>query len=409
MKKLFIFAVILGVICIGLVGSGGAQPIRVGSVINLTGPSSSWGQYHAKGEQDYFKYVNEVKGGIAGRKIDVTIVDHAYKVPEAVKFTKKFCEEKMDIISNWDAGSGIQTKPILQEYKIPGLNYSTFQAILNPPIDYVYLPFGSYILDSQAVLEYIKAIHKGKDAPKVGLLTFNNAYGKSIHEPSKAYAAKNNVNLVTIEEFPMGTVDLSTEALRLKGKGAEYVFMQCLPDAIMTALKSADRVNFNVPFFGTWTSTDPDVWGLGKGVIRDRLFMQFCGVLPGDRTPKGEKMPGIEIMEKLWTRYKTVSKFDASYWEGVVVAMIMERAFHRASGLFGKVNAETINKALETFQNEDFGGLVPYVTYTKDNHEGSFKARIVKINEDATYAPMSNFFVPGKGEVKVLKAPEIKK
>jgi len=409
MKKLFIFAIIVGIFCISLSVSGWAQPIRVGSVINLTGPSSSWGQYHAKGEQDYFKYVNDVKGGIAGRKIDVTIVDHAYKVPEAVKFTKKFCEEKMDIISNWDTGSGIQAKPILQEYKIPGLNYSTFQGILKPPIDYVYLPFGSYILDSQAVLEYIKAIHKGKDAPKVGLLTFNNAYGKSIHDPSKEYAAKNNINIVTIEEFPPGTVDLSTEALRLKGKGAEYIFMQCLPDAIMTALKSADRVNFNVPFFGTWTSTDPDVWGLGKGVIRDRLFMQFCGVLPEDRTPKGEKMPGIEIMEKLWTRYKTVSKFDASYWEGVVIAMIMERSFHRASGLFGKVNAETINKALETFQNEDFGGLVPYVSYSKTNHEGSFRARIVKINEDATYAPMSNFFVPGKGEVKVLKAPEIKK
>ena len=403
MKRLFIFTIIVGMICFGLAMSGGAQPIRVGSVINLTGPSSSWGQYHAKGEQDYIRYVNDVKGGIVGRKIELTVVDHAYKVPEAVKFTKKFCEEKMDMISNWDAGSGIQTKPILQEYKIPGLNYSTFQAILNPPIDYVYLPFGSYILDSQAVLEYIKAIHKGKDAPKVGLLTFNNAYGKSIHEPSKAYAAKININIVTIEEFPMGTVDLSTELLRLKGKEAEYIFLQVLPDAVITALKAADRNNYNVPFFGTWTSTDPDVWGLGKGVIRDRLFMQFCGVLPQDKTP------GIEIMEKLWTRYKTVTKFDASYWEGVVVAMIMERAFHRASGLFGKVNAETINKALETFNNEDFGGLVPYVTYTKDNHEGSFKARIIKINEDATYAPMSNFFVPGKGEVKVLKAPEIKK
>ncbi len=185
MKKLFVFVVISGLICLGTVVTGEAQPIRVGSVINLTGPSSSWGQYHAKGEQDYFRYVNDVKGGVVGKKIEVTIVDHAYKVPEAVKFTKKFCEDKMDIISNWDAGSGIQVKPILQEYKIPGLNYSTFQAILNPPVDYVYLPFGSYILDSQAVLDYIKAIHKGKDAPKVGLLTFNNAYGKSIHDPSK--------------------------------------------------------------------------------------------------------------------------------------------------------------------------------------------------------------------------------
>jgi branched-chain amino acid transport system substrate-binding protein len=380
----------------------------VGSVINLTGPSSSWGQYHAKGEQDYFRYINDVRGGIAGRKIEVTIVDHAYKVPEAVKFTKKFCEEKMDMISNWDAGSGIQTKPILQEYKIPGLNYSTFQGILNPPIDYVYLPFGSYILDSRAVLEYIKAIHKGKKTPKVGLLTFNNTYGKSIHDPSKAFAAENDINIVTIEEFPPGTVDLSTEILRLKGKGAEYIFMQCLPDAIITALKAADRNNYNVPFFGTWTSTDPDVWALGKGVIRDRLFMQFCGVLPGDKTHRGDKIPGIALLEELWAKYKTVSKFDCSYWEGVVIAMIMERAFHRASGLFGKIDPETINNALERFHVEDFGGLVPYISYSKTNHEGSFKARIVKINEDASYAPMSNFFVPGRREIKVLKTPEIK-
>ena len=67
MKKLFIFAMMIGLMCMGLAVSGGAQPIKVGSVINLTGPSSSWGQYHAKGEQDYFKYVNDVKGGIAGR------------------------------------------------------------------------------------------------------------------------------------------------------------------------------------------------------------------------------------------------------------------------------------------------------------------------------------------------------
>jgi hypothetical protein len=95
MKKLFIFGMILGLICMGWVANGAAQPIRVGSIINLTGPYSSWGQYHAKGEQDYFRYINEVNGGVVGRKIDLTVVDHAYKVPEAIKFVKKFCEEKM--------------------------------------------------------------------------------------------------------------------------------------------------------------------------------------------------------------------------------------------------------------------------------------------------------------------------
>ena len=402
MKKLLFFGMISGIICFGLVLTSGAQHIKVGAVINLTGPASSWGQYHAKGHQDYTNYVNDIKGGIAGRKIQLTIVDHAYKVPEAIKFVKKFCEEKVDMIATWDAGSGIQSKPIIQEYKIPTINYSVPADILKPPIDYMYIPFGSYNLDSYAVLEYIKAIHKGKEAPKVGLLTYNNAYGKAIHAPSKEYAAKNNINIVSIEEFPPATVDLTTELLRLKQKGAEYIFVQILPAGVITALKGADRNNFNVPFFGTWTTTDPDFFKMGKGLIGNRLFMQFCGVLPGD------KAWGMKLLDDLMKKYKTVDKFETSYWEGVVVAMIMERAMHRASGLYKTINAENINKAMETFQNEDFGGLVPNVSYSKTNHEGSFTARLVQIHEDMTYTPMSNFFVPGKGEIKVLKAPAIK-
>ncbi len=401
MKKFFIFAIIIGVFCITLSESAWAQPIKIGAVINLTGPASTWGQYHAKGHRDYVNYVNDVKGGIAGRKIDLEIVDHAYKVPEGVKFVKKFCEEKKDMIATWDTGTGIQIKPMIQEYKIPTINYSVGQDILKPPIDYMYLPFGTYILDSYIVLEYIRTIHKGKDAPKVGLLTYNNAYGRTIHAPSKEYAEKNKINIVSIEEFPAATVDLTTEMLRLKNKGAEYIFVQVLPAAVITALKAADKIGYNVPFFGTWTATDPDFFKLGQGLIRNRVFMQFCGVLPQDKTP------GIEILQKLWAKYKSVDKFETSYWEGVVVAMIQERAAHRASGLFKTINAENINKAMETFNNEDFGGLVPYVTYTKTNHEGSFKGRIVKINEDMTYEPMTDFYVPGKEKIKVLKAPKM--
>ncbi len=408
MKRWMIYSAILSLLGFILGVSVEAQPpIKIGAVINLTGIASTWGQYHAKGHRDYINYVNEVKGGIAGRKIDLEIVDHAYKVPEGVKFVKKFCEEKKDMIATWDAGTGIQIKPIIQEYKIPTINYSTYQGILKPPIEFMYLPFGSYVLDSYAVLEYIRTIHKGKEAPKVGLLTYNNVYGRSIHDPSKEYAAKNNINIVTIEEFPSATVDLTTEMLRLKSKGAEYIFMQLLPAHVISALKAADKIDYKVPFFGTWTSTDPDFFNLGKGLIRDRLYMQFCGVLPGDKTPKGEKMPGIQLLEKLWTKYKTVEKFDTSYWEGVVVAMIQERAAHRAAGLFKTINSETINKAMETFDKEDFGGLVPYVTYTKNNHEGSFKGRIVQIHEDATYTPVTEFYTPGKEKVKVLKAPKM--
>lgn len=375
-----------------------AKTVKVGVAINLTGPASTWGQFHEKGQRDYFRYVNEVKGGVFDNKIDMITVDTAYKVPEAVAAVQKFAlQDKVDMIATWGAGEGLAAKPIVQKYKIPTINYSTSWEILEKPIDYMYLPFGSYKMDCYAVLEYIKAIHKGKGAPKVGLLTYNNAYGRSIHEPSKEYAAKLNIDIVAIEEFPPKTVDLNTELLRLQKAGAEYIFMQMLPSAIITAFKSADRINFSPLFLGTWTSTDPDFFKMSSGLIRDRLVIQFPGTLPTD------KSAGMKIMEELWKRYKTVDKFDASYWEGVVIGMIMERAFIRAYEKSKDINPETINAAMESFKDEDFGGLVPKITYSAEDHGASFTARMVKVKEDGTYKPLTNFYIPGKDKIKLLK------
>ncbi|MBW1707865.1 MAG: ABC transporter substrate-binding protein [Deltaproteobacteria bacterium] len=404
-KRLTLFVVFI-FICSFFVSAGWAKDkpnIKVGAAINLTGPISSWGQPHAKGQTDYFRYVNEEKGGVAGHKIEMILSDTGYKIPEAISIVKKFSiREKVDMISTWSTGEGIAVKPLIQKYKTPTINYSTGQEILKAPVDYMYLPFGSYILDSYAVMEYIRAIiHKGKDAPKVGLLTLNNAYGQSIQGPSKEYASRHNIDIVAIEEFPARTIDLSVELLKLKNKGAEYVFTQILGSNMIAAFKAADRIHYDPLFIGTWTATDVDFFKTisktGKGLIRNRLRMQSMAGLPVDGTP------GVKLMEKLIERYKSVDRYDLCYWEGIVIGMVMERAFLRADEKFGEINPETVNKALETFHDEDFGGLFPNITYTKKNHEGSFKGRIVAVNENGTFTPLTNFFVPGKGKIKLLE------
>lgn len=398
MHLVIVLACVIALTCLVQIQTAGAKTIKVGAAINLTGPASTWGQYHAKGLQDYFKYVNEVKKGVAGNKIELVLVDTAYKVPEAINAVKKFAtQDEVDMIATWGAGEGLAAKPIVQEYKIPTINFSTSWEILESPVSYMYLPFGSYKVDCYAVLDYIRTIHKGKEPAKVGLLTYNNSYGRSIHQPCQDYAKKLNINIVSIEEFPPKTVDLGTELLRLKGKGAEYIFMQMLPAAIITAFKSADRINYNPVFVGTWTSTDPDFFKMGKNLIRDRLSIQFPGCLPSD------KVAAMKLLKDLWARYKTVDRFDASYWEGVVVGSIMERAFIRANAKFKKIDRETVNKAMESFKSEDFGGLVPQITYTATDHGASSKARIVKVLENGTFKPLTNFYTPGQEKIKVLK------
>jgi branched-chain amino acid transport system substrate-binding protein len=398
LKWLVLSAVMTGLTVLGQSAQGEAQAIKVGAAINLTGPASTWGQYHAKGQQDYFRYVNDVKGGVAGRRIEMLLVDTGYKVTDAVAAVRKFAVlDKVDMIATWSAGEGLAAKPIIQQYKIPTINFSTSWEILEAPIEFMYLPFGSYRMDCYAIIDYILTIHKGKNRPKIGLLTYNNAYGRSIHQPTREYAARQQVEIVAIEEFPPKTVDLSTELLRLKQRGAEYIFMQMLPSAIITAFKSADRIGYNPQFLGTWTSTDPDFFKMGKGLIRDRLKMQFPGGLPSDKTA------GMKIMDELYKRYRSVDRFDAAYWEGVVVGMIMERAFLRAHEASKNINRETINKAMESFRDEPFDGIVPDITYTRVDHGASFKARIVRVQEDGTYVPLTNFYTPGKEKIKLLK------
>jgi hypothetical protein len=102
-------------------------------------------------------------------------------------------------------------------------------------------------------------------------------------------------------------------------------------------------------------------------------------------------------------KYKTAERFDTATWEGVIVGMIIERALLRAHEKFGEVNSQTINNALETFRDENFGGLLPNITYTNADHSASWMTRVVKVNEDATYTPATSFWAPGREKIKIMK------
>jgi len=58
--------------------------------------------------------------------------------------------------------------------------------------------------------------------------------------------------------------------------------------------------------------------------------------------------------------------------------------------------------AMESFRNEDFGGVIPKVSYSAENHEGSFQARIVRVNENGTYVPLTKFFTPGSEKPQLI-------
>ena len=168
MKNRILVTVLSAIFLIAGVGSLQAETIKVGAAINLTGPASTWGQFHEKGLRDYFRYVNEVKGGVFGNKIEMITVDTAYKVPEAQAAVNRFVlRDKVDMIATWGAGEGLAAKPIIQKYKVPAINFSTSWEISGKT-------FGLYVSYLSAVTKWIampysntlKQFTKGKMLPE---------------------------------------------------------------------------------------------------------------------------------------------------------------------------------------------------------------------------------------------------
>ncbi len=396
-----IFYAVVGVFFLAVIPSLHAQNtfhnhIKMGAIVDLTGPDSAQGRLNLKGMEDYFRYVNETTSGINGRKLTLAVVDAGTEPAGVLKDVEKMCiSEDIAMWAVLDAHVGEKAKTLLVKHGIPHMDASNCQS-LQPPVSYTYLPFGGTTLNCDAILQFIEKTHAGSEPPKVGILTADDACGKAILSSARAYGVHHRLQIVAALQFAPGSQNLEPTLLKLKDLGAAYILLQCAaPDAV-TVLKSADRIRYPLPFFSGWKVMNADLLNHEKELIRNRTFISFPGCLPGDGTP------GSYLIKVLMDRYKSVSRFRTAYWEGVSIAAIMARALQKAHKTLDKIDGQTVNLALETFEQEDFGALIPGVTYTETNHGASFVTRIVKVNENQTFSPLTKFWNPKTEEVSII-------
>ena len=88
-----VLSVALALLALGLgAGPADAQAIKIGNLVDLTGPTSDQGKDIAQGRNDATQYINE-KGGVNGRKIELVSVEYGFQPPRAVAAYKKFVQD----------------------------------------------------------------------------------------------------------------------------------------------------------------------------------------------------------------------------------------------------------------------------------------------------------------------------
>ncbi len=116
MKKIIVGAAL----AFGALTAMAADPIKIGSVLSVTGPAAFLGDPELKTLQMYVEDINK-KGGVLGRPLQLVHYDDGSDASKANGFAKRLIEDdKVDIfIGGTTTGSTMSMIPLVEKAGIP--------------------------------------------------------------------------------------------------------------------------------------------------------------------------------------------------------------------------------------------------------------------------------------------------
>jgi branched-chain amino acid transport system substrate-binding protein len=154
--------------------------IKVGQTIAYSGPASAYGTL-GKVEAAYFKWLNDSKGGINGRKITFISRDDAYSPPKAVENVRSLVEgdEVAVIFGVLGTPLNMAIRPYLNKQGVPQLFVAAGTSALNDPAHFPWSMGWQPNLRDEAKF-YAKNLLAHNSKPKVGVLYQNDDFGKDL-------------------------------------------------------------------------------------------------------------------------------------------------------------------------------------------------------------------------------------
>jgi branched-chain amino acid transport system substrate-binding protein len=115
--------------------------VKMGSLNDMTGPTSDVGKDIALGIREAVQYVNDTDG-VNGKKIRLFLYDYGYRVPEAITTYKRFRDfDKVAAVWGWGTGDTEALSPTVNADKMPFLSHSFSAHLTDPkktPYNFIY-------------------------------------------------------------------------------------------------------------------------------------------------------------------------------------------------------------------------------------------------------------------------------
>lgn len=350
------------VIAFGLVAAAhAADPIKIGSVLSVTGGGAYLGDPELKTLQLYVERINK-EGGVLGRPLELVHYDDGTDASKANAFAKRLIEDdKVDIIvGGTTTGSTMSMVPLVEKAGIPFISLAGGVPIIAPVKKWVFKTPQTDRMAAEKVFQDMKK----RGFTKVALLSETSGFGQSGKKESEAVVGNYGVTLVANETYGPKDTDMTPQLTKIKGTPdvqAVFVFGFGGPPAIVT--KNYKQLGITLPMYQS------------HGVASDEYIKLSGAAAEGVRLPSGailvaDKLPANDPQKAVTTAYRKTyserfkedaSTFGAYAYDGLMMAV---DAIKRA----GSTDKAKVRDAIE--QTKGFVGTTGVFNMSPTDHMG---------------------------------------
>lgn len=365
----------------GALNAYAADPIKIGSILSVTGPAAFLGDPELKTIQLYVESINKA-GGVLGRPLELVHYDDGSDASKANGFAKRLIEsDKVDVlVGGTTTGSTMSIVPLVEKAGVPFISLAGAVVIVEPVKKFV---FKTPHTDRMAAEKVFEDMRK-RNLTKVALFSETSGFGQSGKKEAEGVAAKYGITLVSNETYGPKDTDMSPQLTKIKNTaGVQAVFVIGLGQGPAIVTKNYKQLGVTLPLYHAHGVASEEFIKLA-GPAADGVRLPAAALLVADKLPDNDVQKPVSVAySKAYTAKwnSDISTFGGHAYDGLMIAV---EAIKRAGG----TDKAKVRDAIEA--TKGYVGTGGVVNMSATDHMGldlsAFRMLEIK-NGDWTLAP----------------------
>ncbi|MEY2632898.1 MAG: hypothetical protein RIR00_1552 [Pseudomonadota bacterium] len=348
-------------LAVGSLSALAADPIKVGSVLSVTGPAAFLGDPELKTLQLYVEEINK-KGGVLGRPLQLVHYDDGSDANKANGFGKRLIDDdNVDVIvGGTTTGSTMSMVPLVERAGVPFVSLAGAVVIVEPVKKWVFKTPHTDRMAAEKVFEDMKK----RGLSKVALLSETSGFGQSGKKETEAVAGKYGITLVANETYGPKDTDMSPQLTKIKNTaGVQAVFVFGLGQGPAIVTKNYKQLGITLPLYQSHGVASDEFLKLAGPAAEGVRLPSPAQLIPEKLPANDPQKPVVTAYDKAYKeRYKQdVSTFGGYAYDGL---MLVVEAMKRA----GSTDKAKVRDALEA--TKGYVGSSGNVNMSASDHMG---------------------------------------